>query len=66
MEEHNWARILVMLTSLLALLNLLALPFLSKPFEHVVVVLEAILACYLLYWLNTAEVKRHFKETATD
>jgi hypothetical protein len=57
----NWARILVIITSLVALINLVIIQEMNT-YEKVVVITEAILAVFLLYWLNTNKVKVFFKE----
>jgi hypothetical protein len=59
----NWARILVLLTSLLALLNLRSLAT-ANIIVKVMIVGEALIAAFLLYWLNTAEAKRYFNPAA--
>jgi hypothetical protein len=56
---RNWARWLVLLTSVLALLNLFGLPQ-ATPLQAACIVMEAILAGFLLYWLNTASVRGYF------
>jgi len=55
----NWARILVLITSVVALLNLFGLQYFSKVIQGFIA-FEAVLAIYLLYWLNTAKVKKYF------
>ena len=60
---HNWARWLVLITSAVAVLNLGFLPF-SNLVQQVFILLEAVLGGWLLYWLNTAEVRRFFKPPA--
>ena len=56
---RNWARWLVQLTSVLAILNLWLLPSLSLTLQ-VVLVVEGALGAYLLYWLNTAPLRSFF------
>ena len=58
-QGRNWARWLVLLTSVLALLNLFGLPQ-ATPLQAACIVMEAILAGFLLYWLNTASVRDYF------
>ena len=58
-QGRNWARWLVLLTSVLALANLYALES-QEPAGRVVLVLEAVLGAYLLYWLNSSSVKAYF------
>jgi len=55
----NWARIVVLLTSLLAFFNLRSLAA-ANIIVKVMIVCEASIAAFLLYWLNTAEAKRYF------
>lgn len=57
-QGRNWARRLVLATSVLALLNLLTLPKLA-PLVAGIVVSEGALAVWLLVWLNT-RTARHF------
>jgi hypothetical protein len=58
-KGHNWARILVLLTSLLCLYNLRY--FLrSGTVQQVMIGSEAILAIFLLFWLNKKPVKSFF------
>jgi hypothetical protein len=58
-EGHNWARILILLTSVLCLYNL-------RYFSHARIAVrfmigsEALLAVFLLFWLNTPKVKSFF------
>ena len=59
-RRHNWARWLVLATSVLALLNLLLLPSLN-PVAQGLVVIEALFGAWLLYWLNTKQVAAIFK-----
>jgi hypothetical protein len=56
---RNWARILVLLTSLLCLYNLRRWSH-SGLLERFMVGAEAILAIFLLYWLNTRKVREFF------
>jgi hypothetical protein len=60
---RNWARILVLITSGVALLNLLAI-LSSSPLQKGVLVAEALLGVYLLIWLNKREVREFFKRGA--
>ena len=63
-KGHNWARILVLLTSLLCLYNLRY--FLrSGPIEQVMIGTEAVLAAFLLFWLNNRSVKSFFHASKT-
>jgi hypothetical protein len=58
-KGQNWARILVLLTSLLCLYNL---RYLNRGglIERAMIGMEAALAIFLLYWLNTRKVKAFF------
>jgi hypothetical protein len=59
-KGRNWARILVLLTSLLCLYNLHS--FLRGGIvERVMIGSEAILAVFLLPWLNSTNVKSFFR-----
>ena len=57
---RNWARVLVMLTSVIALLNLLGLLEMQLT-VRIIVVAEALLGVYLLYWLTRAPIVSYFK-----
>ena len=61
----NWARILVLLTSLLSLFNLL-LWNRSDSRERVMIAAEAMLGAFLLVWLNTPKVKGFFVASTSD
>jgi hypothetical protein len=56
---RNWARLIVLLTSLLCLYNLRYF-FHGGIIERVMVGSEAILAVFLLFWLNSRSVKSFF------
>ena len=56
---RNWARWLVLATSVLALANLTLLGSLELA-EKVLIVAEAALAVWLLVWLNTRAVRAFF------
>jgi hypothetical protein len=58
-KGRNWARILVLLTSLLALHNLRYWNIRGVA-ERVMLGAEAALAVFLLYWLNTRRVRDFF------
>jgi hypothetical protein len=58
-QGRNWARILVLLNSLLALHNLRYWN-LHGVAERVMLGAEAALAIFLLYWLNTRRVREFF------
>ena len=56
---RNWARLLVLVTSGIALLNLLSLPT-ATAIQRVVIVVEAVLGAYLLVWLNASPTRAYF------
>lgn len=58
-KGRNWARWLVLITSVLALLNLFLLS--SVPLVgQITILFEAPLGLFLLVWLNRPEVKAYF------
>ena len=62
---YNWARLLVMLSSVLSLGNFYrfrfhAPPNLRTPTQTSLFVVEALLSVFLLWYLNTREVKRWY------
>lgn len=58
-QGNNWARILVMLSSILCLINLFT--FRKYSLEKAsILVAEAVLGLFLLWWLNTETVKTYF------
>jgi hypothetical protein len=57
---QNWARILVLLTSVLCLYNLQSLSS-ANLVSKVMLVGEAGVAVFLIYWLNTSPAKQYFK-----
>lgn len=59
----NWARILVLITSVIALLNLFAFPS-ASALQRIVLILEAILAGFLLIWLNRSPAREFFRRRA--
>jgi uncharacterized membrane protein len=61
-KGKNWARIMILLGSVLALFNL-RLWNSSGRLERVMIGAEAALALFLLYWLNTRKVKAFFSGT---
>src|SRR5258706_247449 len=61
-KGRNWARWLVMLTSLIALSNI-RLWSSYGPVPRVMIALEAVLGTFLLYWLNTRPVRTYFAKT---
>jgi hypothetical protein len=58
-KGQNWARMLVLLTSLLCLYNLHFWNHVA-PLERIMIGTEAVMAIFLLYWLNTRKVKAFF------
>lgn len=62
---RNWARLLVLLTSLLCFYNL---RYFSRRgiVERVMVGSEAVLAVFLLFWLNSRSVKSFFQAPKRD
>ena len=60
-KGKNWARILVLIVSVLAILNLFSTAYFNL-IQKIVVICEAIFACFLLYWLNTKQVKIYFSK----
>jgi hypothetical protein len=65
LEGRNWARWLVLIASGLALLNLTLLATVPTV-QKIVVITEAALAAFLLYWLNTRAVRGFFMTKAVD
>jgi hypothetical protein len=63
-QGKDWARWLVIATSVLAILNLLSLGS-ANAAQMVLVLLEAALGVWLLYWLNTERVAAFFKRAGT-
>jgi len=62
-KGRNWARLLVLFVSAVAILNL---GFLFRPFGNVVLydlslIANGLLGIFLLYWLNRRDVKEWFK-----
>jgi hypothetical protein len=61
----NWARILILLASLVCFYNLSLLTSAKSGIERSMLVGDAILAAFLVYWLNTSEAKACFKRGST-
>ena len=61
-KGHNWARIAVLVTSVLAVLNL---RFVGRgnTISKVMVITEALLGIFLLWWLNTRQIRSYFART---
>jgi hypothetical protein len=64
-KGRNWARILVLLTSLLSIYNLHDWTR-SGTMARVMIGTEAILAVFLLYWLNIRQMRAFFRHQATE
>jgi len=62
-KGRNWARIAVLVTSLLALYNL-RFWFRGHAMNQVMIASESVLGIFLLYWLNTVAVRMYFKRGA--
>ena len=68
---RNWARILVIVTSILAIGNLMVIIVLfavdrlysSSVLYHSVIVANAALGAFLLYWLNRKDVRVWFRRS---
>jgi hypothetical protein len=63
---RNWARISVLICSVIAIGNIAAWSY-SKPgtipsIRHVMIGTEAVLGFFLLYWLNTSRVRAFFHQ----
>jgi len=64
-KGRNWARILVLLISLLSLYNLHDWTR-SGTMPRIMIGTEAILAVFLLYWLNTRQIRTFFRNQASN
>ncbi len=64
-QGNNWARILVMLSSILSLVNVYGIKKYSFA-QASLIVSEAALGLYLLWWLNTQSVKTYFGRSKRD
>ena len=62
-KGKNWARIVVLIGSVIIVLNLLALPS-ASTLQMVALVLRALLAGFLLIWLNRSPVREFFRHGA--
>ena len=67
-QGKNWARILVLLTSVLAVFNVATIlrPYGSAVLYNSFILVEAALGVFLLYWLNTKDVRNWFTRRRTD
>jgi hypothetical protein len=61
-QGRNWARIVILVVSVLALFNLRLLNHGTIVIRGVVVS-EAVLGIFFLYWLNTSEVRSFFRRS---
>jgi hypothetical protein len=59
-EGHNGARILVLIRSFLSLFMPLLLKR-ASPLEGSLIVMQFMMAIFLLFWLNTSDVRNYFK-----
>ena len=59
-QGRNWARWLVMITSVIALSNLAFVAAGPSWPLRIVLAAEALLGLFLLYWLNTKPVRAYF------
>jgi len=57
---RNWARWLVLVTSVLSLINIALFASVTAP-EKFLIVAEAALGVWLLFWLNTKLVRTYFR-----
>lgn len=62
-KGKNWARVLVLLAGVVAVLNLFALSS-SSVWADALIVIEAIFGIFMLWWLNTKSVKTYFKQAS--
>jgi hypothetical protein len=62
-KGRNWARILVLITSVIALLNLFDFSS-ASTIQGIVLILEALLAGFLLVWLNQRPAREFFRRAA--
>ena len=62
-KGKNWARIVVLIGSVMALLNLVALPS-ASTLQMGALVLRALLGGFLLVWLNRSPVREFFRHGA--
>ena len=70
-QGKNWARLLVIFTSILTIGNLLVISVLfvinrlysSSILYHAVIVANAALGAFLLYWLNKKDVRVWFRKS---
>ena len=73
-QRRNWARLLVLFTSILAIVNLLIVSvlfvidrlFSSSILYHAVIVANAALGAFLRYWHNKKDVRAWFRKSEPD
>ena len=58
-KGKNWARTLVLIGAVIALLNLFGLPIANFQ-TKILIIIEAAFALFILWWLNTANVRAYF------
>ena len=63
-QGQNWARIFVLIASVLAILSLLVLRHEAAP-GQVLIATRALLGVFFLYWLNTRSVRAYFTQHAS-
>ncbi|GAB4460115.1 MAG: hypothetical protein OHK0029_23600 [Armatimonadaceae bacterium] len=61
-QGRNWARVLVLTASMVAIYNLSYLSH-AQSVERFLLIAEGTLATFLLYWLNTNPVSTYFKRS---
>lgn len=59
-KGKNWARMLVLITGIVAILNLFSISSVSL-LAAALIVIETIFGIFMLWWLNTRNVKAYFK-----
>jgi hypothetical protein len=64
LNGYHWARIIVLLASLMALWNLTSWMHVTTV-VRVVIALQVVMALFLLYWLNTRPAKDYFDPRPT-
>lgn len=62
-KGKNWARIVVLIGSVIALVNLLALPS-ATTLQIGALTLRGLLGGFLLFWLNRSHVREFFRRRA--
>jgi hypothetical protein len=61
-EGRNWARRLVLITSLVYFWNLKYLDY-GSALARMTIILDVAMAVFLLYWLNTVAAKSYFSDS---